>query len=339
MNNLFTPVIDSLNMSGQSGLFSQKRINEIKTIDTFAAKKTENELEALLIQLDSQLLTGIEEWPRSEGFEVILRPGDASSALKTRVCLELCSAQYREVFHALCEDICKVLAEATDANNAVRGLHLRLYRWQEFLKRNRPDGLSPEEQTGLFGELTILQQLFLKHLQPVQGIDGWRGYKKAPQDFQYPDFAMEVKTTRAVTPDQVQISNIQQLDDEGIKTMILTIVWVNQNATVGSTLPDIIDDIRESLPYPAIEQFNEGLIEVGYLDIHQYLYDKQLYQVKEVMHFEVRDGFPRITRDQIPEGIRNIKYQISIDRCKPFSIDTSNIILMIKDILTEQQNG
>jgi len=339
MSHLFTPVVNSLNVSGQNGQFSQKRIKEVKALDAFAAKNIESGLEALLLQLDTQLLTGIEEWPRSEGFEVILRLGEASPVLKTRVCLELSSAQYRDVFHALCEDICKVLAEAVDGRDAVRGLHLRLYRWQEFLKKNRPDGLSPEEQTGLFGELMVLHNIFLEHLQPVQGITGWRGCKKAHQDFQYPDFALEVKTTRAITPGQVQISNLQQLDEEGIKHMILTIVWVHQNESAGATLPDIIDTVRESLPNPAIGYFNEGLIEVGYLDVHRDLYIKQRYQVKEIMHFEVRDDFPRITRDQVPDGVKNVKYQVSFDACKPFSIEVDSIIPIIKCIPMEQTNG
>ena len=63
------------------------------------------------------------------------------------------------------EDICKVIEPETDPHNAVREMHRRLYRWQEFLMRHSPDGLSSEQRTGLFGELELLRSLILKNLE------------------------------------------------------------------------------------------------------------------------------------------------------------------------------
>lgn len=339
MSNLFTPVIESINPHGQGSLFVQKRIDEIVAVDTFAAKKMEGGLEALLLQVDPHSLAGIEEWPQSEGFQVILRPIDDGSGNKVRVCLELSSYQFRDVFHALGEDACKILAVESDTKTAVRVFHQRLYRWQEFLKRNSPDGLTPEKRTGLFGELLVLRELFLPHMNPLHAVRGWRGCKKANQDFQFPDLALEVKTTRAMVPDRINISNLQQLDEDGIETMFVTIVWVHQNETAGESLPEIVASVRAALPEPALQLMNEGLIEVGYLDVHKGIYESARYQVRDVMHFEVRDEFPRLTRDQIPPGVKGVKYQISVDACQPYSHESDEVCSAIKQIREDNSDG
>ena len=127
----------------------------------------------------------------------------------------------------------------------------------------------------------------------------------------HPSLALEVKTTRATTPDKVHISNVQQLDEEGMDKMFLTVVWVHQNDTAGETLPEMVDCLMEFLPEPAIAMFSEGLMEVGYLEAHEELYAKDRYQLREFMHYQVQDGFPRMTRDQVPDGVKGVKYQIS----------------------------
>jgi len=336
MTDQFKDIVESLEELEdpiQGGLFIQKRDPRIRVLDVFAARKIGTGLEALLVQIDPALLSGIEEWPQSEGFHVVIKP-EGTAAL---ICLELLGPEFRDVFLTLAEDICKVIAPETDPGKAIREMHRLLFRWQEFLKRHRPDGLPQEQRAGLFGELEILRTLFLKILDPVQAVGGWRGCKKANQDFQFPKLALEVKTTRAVTPDRIHISNVQQLDDDGIDSMFLSLVWVDQNESNGTSLPAIVGEIRDLLPHPALSMFNEGLIEVGYLDAHESLYERDLYQVKEIMNFEVGDGFPRMRRHQVPDGVKDVKYQISIDACRPFLSDESVVLNAVQKLKIQIQ--
>lgn len=332
MSRLFTPIVESIRPSGHDILFAQKRISGIQSLDTFAAKKVESNLEAIILRMDPKQLMGIEEWPQSEGFHVVLRPAEGGDKNSVLLCLELLAMEYREVFIALAEDVCLVLQQASDPEEAVQQFYNRLVRWQEFLRQHRPDGLSSEQQLGLYGELLLLRDMFIDQLSPAQAIRGWRGCKKANQDFQHDSLALEVKSTRAVTPDRIHISNVQQLDEEGIDNMFLSVVWVHVNDAAGETLPEVVRSIRNLLTDPIAATFNEGLIEVGYLDVQEARYQNDRYQLRELMHFKVEGDFPRIKRHQIPQGVKAVKYQIGLDACQNYRIDHRVIVSTIASL-------
>jgi hypothetical protein len=148
-----------------------------------------------------------------------------------------------------------------------------------------------------------------------------------------------VKTTRAVTPDSVYISSIQQLDEEGVDEMFLSLVWVHQNESSGASLPALVAGIRSSLSGQAEAMFNDGLIEVGYLESHQPKYEKELYQIREISMFSVEDEFPRLTRKLIPNGVKGVKYQISIDACGAFLMKPEDFQSAISGLKERLQNG
>ena len=338
MSDQFSDIVRSFEDPGQGGLFIQKRDPRISTLDVFAARKIETGLEALLVQVDPGQLSGIEEWPHSEGFHVVIRPAEGRPGTAALICLELSAPEFRDVFFSLAEDICKVIEAEANPGEAIRRMHRRLFRWQAFLKRHRPDGLSQEDRVGLFGELEIIRVLFLRILDPLQAVQGWRGCKKANQDFQFPGLALEVKTTRAVTPDRIHISNVQQLDEEGIDSMFLSLVCVDQNETTGTSLSAIVAAVRKLLPDPALSLFNEGLMEVGYLDVHQSLYERDLYQVKEIINMAVGEGFPRMRRNQVPDGVKGVKYQISFDACRSFLTEQAVVLAAVQNLKDRFEN-
>lgn len=329
MTERFAEIVDSFEDAGQKGVFVQRRDSRIGALDVFAARKIESGLEALLVQVQPSLLPRIEDWPRSEGFHVEIRPSQGKSEA-VLVCLELTASEFRDVFLSLAEDVCRVLEQESEPGEAIRAMLRRLFRWQEFLRKHRPDGLSDEARIGLFGELEVLRSLFLGVLEDSKAVAGWRGCRGANQDFQYPDFALEVKTTRAVTPDRIHISNILQLDEEGIKTMFLYLVLVEQNEAAGVALPDIVAELRSRLNGHARDLFNEGLVEVGYLDTHETLYATTLYRVREVWPFSITGQFPKLRLGDIPEGVKGVQYQIGIDACKPYRIEHEMVLTALR---------
>lgn len=331
MNERFAEIVDSFEDAGQKGVFVQRRDSRIGALDVFAARKIESGLEALLVKAQPSLLPRIDEWPRSEGFYVQIRPSQGKSGA-VLVCLELTAREFRDVFLSLAEDVCSVLQRESEPGEAIRAMLRRLFRWQEFLRKHRPDGLSEEARVGLFGELEVLRSLFLGVFEDSKAVAGWRGCRGANQDFQYPAFALEVKTTRAATPDRIHISNVRQLDDEGINTMFLYLVLVEQNESAGVSLPGIVAEIRSRLEGHALELFNEGLVAVGYLDIHEKLYTATLYSVKEFRAFSVTGEFPRLRCEAIPEGVKGVKYEIGIDACRPYLIEHEVVSTTVRNL-------
>ena len=299
----------------------KKRIGDVSALDVYAAKRVTDDLEALLLEVDKGDLAGIAEWPRSKGFEVFPEPLGSGSDGRIRIHLQLVDNRYRDVFRALCRDVCLVLVATVGGVEAIRFFHKRLVRWQSFLQKHGPEGLSEQARCGLFGELLVLRDMLLPCIAAGTVLPAWRGCKKAHQDFQFAYSTLEVKTTRAVIPDLISVSNIQQLDAKGIKYMFLTVVNVHENETAGETLPGMVDSLRAALPDDSRDLLDQGLEEVGYSDAHRDIYSRTHYQQLTLLHFEVRDGFPRLTRDQVPEGVKSVRYDLSVDSCRPFRTD------------------
>lgn len=331
MSDLFSSVVDSLKTASIDARHVKKRIGEVSALDAFAAKRVADGLEALILEFDTTLLEGIVEWPRSRGFEVLAEPLESGRGGRTRLCLQLENKRYREVFRALCTDVCVVLAAASQGADAIHDFHSRLIRWQSFLQKHGLDGLSEKDRCGLFGELLVLRDVLLPRIKAATVLPAWRGCKMAHQDFQFLKCALEVKTTRAAIPDRISVSNVQQLDGEGMAHMFLTVVHVHENETAGETLPGIVESLRAALPDDGLDMLDQGLAEVGYNDVHRHLYSSTRYQPIDRLYFEVRDEFPRLTRDQISDGVKRVRYEISVDACKPFRTEEAAVLQQIAD--------
>jgi uncharacterized protein YbaR (Trm112 family) len=339
MSSSFSKIIESIDIHGTGGKFVRKRDPRVSILSIFAAKEISSGLEALLVETTPGVLKGIDEWPQSEGFSVEIekveetRPGTAS-----RICLTLSGKRFRTVFFILCESICQAIEAESDARKAITKVHDLLYTWQQFLKKHSPDGLSEQARVGLFGELEILDVLFIKHMNPLSALEGWRGCSKAHQDFQYKAFALEVKTSRAVSPETVHITNVRQLDDENVDSLFLAIVNVEQNPATGTSLQQKINKIRKLLKGRSVELFDEGLQELGFIQGHTRFYESELYTVKSIKHFRVQDGFPRMLCSQIPEGVNGVKYKINISSLSSFEIENKLLVANVKNLIEEAAN-
>lgn len=331
---LFTDQLVKIESKSAKGfLYHRLRISAVSVVDALAAVRISDDLEALRVTVSSESLVKLEEWPECSGFHVKMEPEQAGSPHSDmHLYLQLSDARYRDVFHALCNDICSVLANLTEKENAAKEIHTRLVKWISFLRQHREGGLSPESQVGLFGELLILRDLFLPELSPLVAVSAWRGCKKAQQDFQFPDRAMEVKTSRATTPEKVSISSIQQLDEKDLDPLVLSLVHVHAGESSGESLPDLIAGLRSVMGVAEVDLLNEGLQEVGYLDSHEKKYERQRYQLNGIRHFLVGEGFPRILRENLPDGIKNVTYQISLDAIGDFLLEDAEVKKFVEGV-------
>ena len=105
---------------------------------------------------------------------------------RVRLCLLLSDRIYREVFEVLCQDVIETVIRASSIPGAVQSLFSRLRIWQGFIKRYGPEGLSPEEQAGLFAELHFLRNSVIGQLPAPDAVESWEGPTGGVQDFQLP---------------------------------------------------------------------------------------------------------------------------------------------------------
>lgn len=276
---------------------------------------------ALALVVRSSTIPADIDLPQSSGFTVSIdhMPQQSGDSL---VLLQAESEQYHEVFDRLAEDVRNEVRTAESERQLVTTFVARLHRWQHFLSRRRGARLSRSEQIGLWGELWFLRS----HLIPTIGVDGavkaWRGPDGANQDFEFAAKAVEVKTSSANPEGRVHISNLLQLVDEGLDALYLRYISVSEHQGAGTTLPDMVLRVRQDLgsTSPALQQFEAKLFDAGYLDSEASHYRRMGFAVLSETTYLVADGFPRLLPRDLPAGLGEVQYVLSLGACEQFEV-------------------
>lgn len=226
-----------------------------------------------------------------------------------------------EIFLALCNDMVHTTRACQSTREAVQTILRRLGRWQEFLKKQRPDLLPEEQIKGLIGELLFLRDSLMPKFGAAQAVTFWQGPETLPQDFNVNDCAIEVKCQSGVSQPTVRISSAEQLCPQ-LPEMYLRVITLGRTAPENSEaihLPLLVGQIRRQLDTcspPALERFNDLLYMTGYLDSERYRDFSYLLAGQAMYH--VVDGFPRICPDDLPQGIARLSYSVSLAECASF---------------------
>lgn len=277
----------------------------------------------LLLEIKSSNEININNFPRWKGVDLsFLEFSDNKDA----VILKLVDKQGLIILNAIINDIYESLEGITDLDKALELFIECLNHWSDFFNKYGYKGLGKEAQRGLFGELYFLKEYVLKKANVVEGINYWRGHSRKFQDFSFPNGNVEIKTTIKKEHKTVIVSSEKQLDDAGLKSLFLCCLALNVSENKGQSLPDIVQQIRESISTTpnALRSFNRFLQDAGYLDQHEMNYKNDRYFIREDYFFKVGPSFPRIIT--LPSGVGDIKYSIVLSACKDFEIDINSSI-------------
>ena len=240
------------------------------------------------------------------------------------ISLYLEDPEHERVFTMVCSDIAKTLSQMDFPSHRTLELKAILDQWTRFFKIFGPDGLSPEAQRGLYGELTWLELLLETDMDMSVLVESWQGFKRAYYDFELNGRVVEVKTTMTKEPRRVRISNERQLDDRGLDSLHLYILTLQKFETGGETLPELVDKIRETLKHNAMASaFDRSLKRSGYFDFHANNYTSGYTRKKQEI-FQVINGFPRII--DFSAGVGDISYSITISVCSSFAVDLKSVL-------------
>lgn len=317
-----------------SGYLTRRILPEVN-YDIYLALEKSSSTRFLMLRVNSMFLEHKVNYPASSSFVVnrIVLPQDSEEYGTLQ--LILTNSRYEDIFTTLVQDIVDHLALIPEERAAISAFVVRLKRWQTFLEKNNPEGLSEIAQQGLYGELWFLRKSVFPHLELSKGLLGWTGPKGTQQDFQFSGCAVEVKTTSAKQHQKLAIASERQLDDTGAGIIVLLHLSLDVRQGQGETLPGIVASVRSVVADNAIasNQLENLLFEVGYLDIHTTRYDNVGYSIREHNYFKVGPDFPKIIESDLRNGVGDVRYTISVAECKRFSIPESEVILLMGDRL------
>ena len=285
--------------------------------------------------VDSDFLPSQQDFPVTRGFraERVHFPGASQPCILRR----LLDASFKDVFTSLVLDLVDHMNGAAGQAERVKTFMNRLRRWQYFMKGFREEGLSPESQRGLYGELHFFETvLFPRYGAGI--VAAWTGPERAHQDFQFSECAVEVKTSIQKQPHIISIANAKELDEVPYEYMFLWHASLDQNRSSGETLNEKVSRVAHLLSEDAAASalYSDKLREYGYLESQTQLYDNIFYAVRNCNFYHVRDEFPRILASDLRKGVGQIGYGISIDVCSDYSIDENIFYAMTAEV---DENG
>jgi hypothetical protein len=72
--------------------------------------------------------------------------------------------------------------------------------------------------------------------------------------------------------------------------------------------------------------FNDLLFQRGWFDEHAPRYESHRLTLREEFSFLVEPGFPRLVESNLPNGVGDVNYALSLSACKAFQVETSEML-------------
>ena len=222
---------------------------------------------------------------------------------------QLVHDSFDEEFQRLCWDMIEV---TIGSPQPLKDMIARYMTWQKLLQYKQTEVLSFENQKGLLGELLYLEEL-LTTITCTDAVNAWCGPEGSDQDYLMETTWTEIKTV-ALAATTVKISSLQQLDQE-IDGLLR--IYVLEKSTEGPdrlTLSNVVNQIKTSLAEEpqVLDRFEMKLFKYGYRQKDEDEYRKNWFRLVESREFSVTDDFPKLTRKNVPFGVDDCTYDLSL---------------------------
>jgi hypothetical protein len=316
--------------SSHSGLLYKRYSAEILP-DIFIALKAPEKLRCIAFRISAVFPFHETQWNRLKDIKIETLTDEKDKSKKFLLIL-LLNKQHKDIFSTLCEDLIFGVSEVSTELTLVEKLLERLAKWQSLFEKVGKQGLSDESQRGLYGEIYFLRFLLNNITDKNYCLKSWLGPEKSIQDFQYSNWAVEVKTTHGNNHQKIHITSERQLDDSIIEKIFLFHLSLDVRVGNGESLNIIIDEVSEFLNENTMASnlFKLKLLESGYYDIHKPLYDERGYTIRQENLYRVSGNFPRIMENQIPIGVGDVRYSIVLSESEEWRINHETLLEEIK---------
>lgn len=288
--------------------------------NVFVAVQKPERILCIATSISENIEVNISMFDNLQEIQIAIFP-DHDQKEKNILLFKLINNQHRDIFSVLCEDLMASIASETNERQLVKTILNRFEKWKSLFIRIVSEGLTPEEQRGLFGELFFLRKFLQFNNKGLQFIlNTWVGTAREVRDFQLKNWAVEVKTTHGNNHQKVQISSERQLDITHLEKLFLYHISLEKVQEGGETLNQIVASIIDLMVTDSIasNRFKSKLYEAGYFDHHIDLYDSTGYFIRQDTFYKVEDNFPRIQENEIRSGVGDVKYSIILSQCEAY---------------------
>ena len=290
--------------------------------------------EALLVGFRSVNVPQDKNLPQGHGFRVNRIERNIVADVHVWVSLSRLAAGSFDMFALMAEDIVDFLnSRTTESEGSIFHAFLgRIRAWQNFMDRENVGVLSAEAETGLFGELIILDTLLVSGMPAIDAVNAWDGPINGIRDFLIGTGAIEVKTTASQGSFLAKISSLEQMDNSQVQPLYLVGVRVALHDS-GTTLIAFADSLRSRFISDSSAQsiYENRLIQAGLIKAHTDSYTRRFIHSSTVT-FHVNEEFPRLTASNVRIEIRKACYELDLTLIQQLDIGINKAIVDLRGI-------
>lgn len=234
------------------------------------------------------------------------------------------------IFEIIIEDIRKSADGLTGEFKMASLVTNLLLKWRTFFEQEKKLVMSLERQHGLYGELLFLKKMIVFY-GPI-AVAYWTGCNFETHDFYIKGNAVEVKTTSTKAPYKMHISSEYQLDNSEVSgDLLINFYALRKSSADGETLPDIVSSIRISIDtnLHMRTKLDLNLEAYGYFDGLEDKYTTRYY-IREQHVYCVKEGFPRVLKNDLKDGVSGCSYDVLTSSCDAYEISEETEIKKLK---------
>lgn len=208
---------------------------------------------------------------------------------------------------------------ADTSTRAVQEVSAAHEAFREYMETER--ALSPEKTRGLLAELLVLRALIESGAPPVEALMSWRGPFSESKDFILAtNQAIEVKSA-PFNATSVRVSSLEQLDPNRLN-LYLAVVRLESAAEStenARTLGEHIEDLYSIIGAAGgdIQVLRSGLSAYGLSDLDTAALGMAFVSNPPEL-FSVQDDFPKLTPNDVPNGISSASYAIELSKIQDY---------------------
>ena len=287
---------------------------------------------SLAIRITSEQEASLGELQDSEGMTFAWSEDDFGPG--RWLAINLIDSEGSELFDQVCADL-ETYLSAHDADLAISETAARIRTWQRFLAVGK-SGLGPQKQLGLWGELWVLRRL-ADTVGWNRALQCWAGPGGASQDFREDTWSAEVKTT-SPSSISIGISSLDQLDIGTLPIIYLIHLSADEAGPAhGESLADAVKVVQNAVVDSVAmrSDLESRLLAAGYHAMHNNRYNRTGYVIHSRVIYQVRDGFPRLQRTDLPAAVKDGQYSLYIKALADYTATTISLTLALRAVSPE----
>lgn len=314
------------NQKPSGDIIIKTKIDEIPHLNCYAATNHITGQHLYIMSISRNVIIPELKNYRFKGVEIYSLSNEADTTIELYI--YLLDNDLKDIFSLFIQNILVDIEKSITEREALNITLNVISKWKKLFDKINFDGLTPEQQKGLIGELLLFNFLLTNNQSVEKILKGWTGADFEDKDFILSAVGIEVKLTTSKYP-KIKITNERQLDATDLRELFLILYVVDEVKENGFSLNSLVDQTRKNILIDDyLNTFNEKLFLLGYHDLEEEFYRK-MYSIKKIYGFNVNSDFPKIIQSQLPLGIYNASYSIELSALENFIVEPEDILKKI----------